>query len=356
MRILFDIGHPGHVHLFKNLAQRFINEGSEVLFTTRDKEFEHHLLKAEGLPFVSLGKHYKSITGKIWGLFKYDFKLWRVARRFKPDLFVSHGSIYAAHAAFLLGKKHLALEDTGNMEQIRIYKPFTDKIISPRVLPVELGDKQVRYNGFHELAYLRPEYFQPDPAIYNWLGLKSGEPFAIIRFVSWNATHDVGQRGLSNKDKTRLVELLRKRMQVFISSEAKLPAQLEAYQFRLAPEQLHHALYHASLVISEGSTIASEAGVLGTPAIYINSNPMSYCQEQERYGLVYNTTNSEKVFAFLNEILDQDRKVFRDRRNKLIKDTVDVTAFLYAYINDHYRAETSLSAKTNASVVHEQII
>ena len=120
MRILIDIGHPGHVHLFKHLAHMLIKEGAKVLFTARDKEFELELLRAEGFDFVSFGKHYKSLWGKIWGLFKFDVKMYVQARRFNPDLLLSHGSIYAAHAAFLLGKKHLALEDSGNMEKIII--------------------------------------------------------------------------------------------------------------------------------------------------------------------------------------------------------------------------------------------
>ena len=352
MRVLFDIGHPGHVHLFKNLAYKLIEDGSEVLFTTRDKEFELLLLKAAGLPYISLGPHYKTMTGKIWGLVKYDLKLWSVARKFKPDLLVSHGSIYAAHAAFLLGKKHMAMEDTGNMEQIRIYKPFTDVIISPNVLPAQLGPKQIRYNGFHELAYLRPEYFTPDPSVYQWLGLEEGEPFGIVRFVSWNATHDIGQRGLTAKDKSELVARLGKQMKVFISSEAKLPKELEKYKFRIAPERLHHALHYASIVVSEGSTIASEAGVLGTPAIYINSNPMSYCQEQERYGMVFNTTDSKKVFSLVDSILDQPRDNFRIRRERMLAEKTDVTAYLFYYIYKHYgRSEiVRQPAKTPAAV------
>ncbi len=50
MRVLFDIGHPGHVHLFKNVAHNLKRGGDEVLFTVRDKEHEIDLLKSEGCP------------------------------------------------------------------------------------------------------------------------------------------------------------------------------------------------------------------------------------------------------------------------------------------------------------------
>lgn len=336
MRILIDIGHPGHVHLFKHLAHRIEADGGEVLFTVRDKECELELLQAEHFPYKNFGKHYKSLWGKLWGLVKFDVEMLWTALRFKPDLLLSHGSIYAAHTAFLLGKKHLSLEDSGNMEQIVLYRPFTELILTPEVLHERLGPKQIRYNGYHEIAYLHPNYFNPNICAYEWLGLETDTPYAILRFVSWNATHDIGHKGLTDRDKIRLVEKLSQRMKVFITSEATLPPELEQYKIHLAPERLHDALYFADLVVSEGTTIASEAGVLGTPAIYINSIARSYVQDQEKYGLVFNTCESAKVFKLVDQILAEDRSVFRTRREKLLADKIDVTEFLYQFIQDHY--------------------
>ncbi len=336
MRFLFDIGHPGHVHLFKNLANRLLTEGHDLLFTCRQKEFEIELLEAAGLPYLSFGKHYKTLPGKIWGLIRFDFQMVRAARQFQPDVLISHGSIYAAHAAWFIGKPHLSLEDSGNMEQIRLYRPCTDVILTPDILPEDLGSKQIRYAGYHELAYLHPNVFRPDEAVYQWLGLATGAPFAIIRFVSWNATHDAGHRGLSNTDKLALVEKLANRMPVFISSEAPLDKSLQPYLFKLPPEQLHHALSAARIVISEGATIASEAGVLGTPTIYINTIARSYCQEQEQYGLIFNTAESEKVFDLVDQILATDRSVYQQRQKALLANKVDVTAYLYDFIRNRY--------------------
>ena len=337
MRVLIDIGHPGHVHLFKNLARLLIADGAEVLFTARQKEFETELLKSEGFSYVSFGKHYRKFSGKIWGLLKFDIRMFLEGLKFKPDLFLSHGSIYAAHAAFLLGKRHLSLEDSGNMEQIVLYRPFTDAILTPDVLPEELGPRQIRYRGYHEIAYLHPEFFHPDPAVYDWLGLGQGEPYAIIRLVSWNATHDVGHKGLSNEDKIELVRhILDKDIRVFITSEAGLPPELQPFLIRIAPEKLHHALYYASLVVSEGATIASESGVVGTPAIYINTITRSYCQDQEKYGLVFNTSEADKVRALVDRILQTERQEYRRRREKLINEKINVTRFLYDFVMERY--------------------
>ncbi|MBX2889860.1 MAG: DUF354 domain-containing protein [Saprospiraceae bacterium] len=336
MRVIIDVGHPGDFHLFKNLAHLLNKNGGKVLFTTRQKEFEIELLRSENLDYKSFGKHYLSITGKLWGLLKFNAQMLATALKFKPDLFISHGSVYAAPISFLLGKKHLSMEDTGNMEQIALYRPFTDTILTPDVFYRELGPKQVRYNGFHEIAYLHPDHFTPDPKIYQWLGLNEGEQYAIVRFVAWKATHDIGHKGLSNEDKVKLVNKLSEKMRVFITSEAKLTDELEPYRFKIGPEKLHHALNYASIVVSEGSTVASEAGVLGTPAIYINPMPMAYCQEQEKYGLVFNTSEAESVFSLVDEILGQDRQAFREKSKKMLAEKVNVTQFLYDFIQEKY--------------------
>lgn len=343
MRVLFDVGHPGDFHALKNLGHALQEMGVEVLFTTREKEFEIELIKAAGFQYKSFGKHYKSIRGKLFGLLEFDVKMILTALRFKPDLFISHGSIYASHASFVLRKKHMSLEDTGNMEQIRLYKPFADVILTPEVLPVELGPKQIRYNGYHEIAYLHPDTFVPDPGVYQLLKLKQGEPYAILRFVSWNASHDGGHSGISSADKAKLVETLSQRMKVFISSEAELPEHLQPFAYQVAPEKLHDALYYATIVVSEGATVASEAGVLGTPAIYINTIPISYCIDQENYGLVFNTTDSVKVFALIDEILQLDRSEFRRRRERLLNDKIDVNKFLLNFIQERYMKEKGIA-------------
>ena len=36
MRILIDIGHPAHVHLFKNLVYRLKENNHEVIITVRE--------------------------------------------------------------------------------------------------------------------------------------------------------------------------------------------------------------------------------------------------------------------------------------------------------------------------------
>ena len=130
MNILIDIGHPAHIHIFRYFAKEMGTRGHSVMFTCRDKEVVIDLLEHYEFTYYSFGKSLVGVFGKLAGLFKFDIMLLRIALKFKPDIFLSHGSFYAAHVAGLLRKPHISLEDTGNMEQVRLYRPFTRIIIT----------------------------------------------------------------------------------------------------------------------------------------------------------------------------------------------------------------------------------
>ena len=339
MNILIDIGHPAHVHIFKNLSWILIKKGHNILFTTRDKEYEIQLLNKYGFNFKSLGKNKKCILGKIFGLFYFDLRLIFVSLKFKPDLYLSHGSPYAAQVSWLFRKPHIALEDSGNNEQIRLYAPFSKVIITPDFLPNDLGTKQIRYKANHELSYLLPKYFTADKYIYNILGIEASQQYAILRFVSWFATHDSGQKGLTLIEKEELVNfLVSKNIKVFISSEKhELPEKLKNYAIMIPPERMHDALAFATIYIGEGATMASEAGVLGTPSIYVSTIIRYYNVDQEKYGLVYNFTSFQGVIEKVEKIINlKDRKeIYKQRRENFINDKIDFTAFLVWFIENY---------------------
>ena len=52
LKILIDIGHPAHVHIFRNLAKELEKDGHTVLFTCREKECTLDLLKAYRLTVI----------------------------------------------------------------------------------------------------------------------------------------------------------------------------------------------------------------------------------------------------------------------------------------------------------------
>ncbi|NVO21360.1 MAG: DUF354 domain-containing protein [Bacteroidetes bacterium] len=339
MKILIDIGHPAHVHIFRNLASELGKDGHDVLFTCREKENVIALLKAYQLPYVTFGRPFKNKIGKILGLIIFNIKMMRTLLKFRPGITLGHSSMYAAQMSWLLGIPHISVEDTGNMEQIVLYRPFTKAILVPVSFHRDLGSKQIRYYGNHELAYLHPNRFTPDPDFFSKNKPHISKPFVILRFVAWNASHDTGQRGLSIKDKLFAVNEFSKHATVVISSEKELPPEFGKYLLHIPPEKIHNLISQASLLYGESATMASEAAILGTPAIYLDNVGRSYTrEEEEQYGLVFNYTTSEQDFqASVSKGLEllkdlSSKEMWKKKSERMLDDKIDVTAFMKWFV------------------------
>jgi predicted glycosyltransferase len=345
MRIQIDIGHPGHVHLFKNFAWRMQERGHEILFTCRDKEFEIYLLEEYGFRYKSFGKKYKKLIGKLFGLLKFDIQSIMTAFHFKPDIFMSHGSMYVAHASFFFRKPHLSFEDTFNMEQVKLYSSFTEVIlVNDFEEPPLKSDNIIPYNGYHELAYLHPNWFTPNSDIFEILKLEQSEPYIILRFVSWDASHDVGQGGLTLEYKEKLINTLAKKIKIFISSEGELPDSLKPYQIKIPPPKMHDVLAFATLFIGEGATMASECAMLGTPSIYINTLDPLTIKEQGDYGLNFDYRNADGLLEKAVELLNQKdlKEEFKIKKEKLLSEKIDITAFTIWFTENYPQSHNIL--------------
>ena len=72
---------------------------------------------------------------------------------------------------------------------------------------------------------------------------------------------------------------------VIISSEIKLPKEIELYKVNIKPSEMHNLMYYANLVYGESATMAAEAAYLGTPSIYIDNVGRGYTDESRKFDL-----------------------------------------------------------------------
>lgn len=344
MRILFNIGHPAHVHLFKNLIWNLEKNGHECKITTVDKEISLHLLSVYGFDYEVVGKAQSSLFSKAVEMIKIEYKLYEITKSFKPDILVGGvGNVYVTHIGKLIGKPSIVFDDTEHSKiEHFLLDPFASTIITPSCFKKDLGKKQIRYNGYHELAYLHPNYFQPDGSILEKLGINEGERFFILRFVGWNASHDFGHTGIDLKTKLKIVKNLEKYGRVLISSETSLPTEFDKYMVKVSPERMHDLLYYATLLFGESATMASECAIIGTSAIYIDFAGRGYTDEEEnRYGLVYNFKNDrasqEKALIKALELIKRKdiKKESKLKSKILIEEKIDVNAFMVWFIENY---------------------
>ncbi len=340
MKILINIGHPAHVHLFKNMIYYFEKKGHLITIVTRDKDVTLKLLDLYKFDYILMSGYYNSKLGKMYDFVKTDLKLLKIAMRINPDVLIAVGDPYIAHVGKLIGKPSIVFTDTEHAKLANnLTTPFATIICTPSCFKKDLGEKHVRYNGYHELAYLHPNYFKPDSNILGELGLNEKDIFIIFRFVSWNATHDMGHTGLSLDEKIKLVDNLSKIYKVFITSESDIPPYFEKYQLKLSPERIHDILYYASLYIGDGATMATEAGILGTPSIYVSSlvgTMGNFVELEQKYGLVYAIKDQKDVFDIAIGLLeDHAKEKWKNKREKMLREKIDVTQFIIRFIEEY---------------------
>lgn len=346
MRLLIDIGHPAHVHFFRNTINILQKNGHQVKITARNKEVTHSLLNHYGLCYEKLGLNNKGLLKKAIGMFEMDYKLYKIAREFKPQLLIGIHNPYVAHVAKLIGAKSIIFTDTENVKiASSLTYPLTDTICTPACFKEKLNpEKHVKYNGYKEIAYLHPKYFKPDESVLDSLNLSKTDKFIIVRFISWNANHDIGLKGIGNEQE--FIHKLEKYGKILISSEKKLSKNLEKYSIKISPEKFHSLLNFSSLYIGEGGTIATEAAILGVPAIHIEANSEgvatgefigNYLELRDKYNLLYFYPNQENALEKAREILESEnsKSEWEYKKNKLINDKIDVTAWMTDFIENY---------------------
>ena len=341
MNILFDINHPAHFHLFKNTIRILQSKGHNITITARDKEVTTELLQNSGLAFKTLTKARRRLLGLAVELLMRQSKLAPILIKRKINLCVSVTGACSVHIAKLLGIPSLIFYDTEHATlQNALAIPFATKYITPDCYQNPRKQNQILYPSVHELAYLHPNYFTPNPSIYDELQIKQDEKYVVMRFVSWGASHDVGQRGISVNLKRNLIKTLTPYAKVFIVSEAPLDQEFQQYQLNISPEKIHDALYYATLFIGEGATMASECACLGTPAIYVNSLKLGYISEEaQKYTLIYDLLNEQEILRKSEEIITNDaiKEQWAEKRKQFLKDKIDLTVWMVKEILGYQR-------------------
>ena len=304
------------------------------MISARDKDVTLDLLDHYALPYRTLS----TIGSGHWGMAKEflqrEWALLRLIRDFNPDVVTEIGGVFVAPICKLLGKPSVVFTDS---EHVRIDRyltyPFAGEVCTPACFKRDIGKSHIHYPGYHELAYLHPNYFQPDSAVLDEIGVSAGEPFSVVRFVAWKASHDVGQKGFSSSFKQKIIQTLSRYGKVFISSEGRLPSEFESLSLNVSPIRIHDILAYSSLYLGEGATMATEAGILGTPSIYVSSlvgTMGNFDELVNDYELVYSYQDPAEALQQAVSLLEKDntKDEWMRRRERMLTEKIDVTNFV----------------------------
>jgi len=331
---LFYLGHPAHYHNVSVVIKKLSEKGFRVVLVARGKDVLFELL--EGLPYeiVYLNpRKGKNKISLIKTILHREIILFRLALKYKPKMLIGT-DIVIAHIGKLLGIPSVILNEDDAKEVPFLAKygfKYATAVFSPNSCDISpYNTKKIGYNGYHELAYLHPNYFTPDKSKVKDL-VKDGEKYFILRFAELTAHHDEGKNGINLEIANELICQLSSFGRVYITSERKLESELEPYRIFINSKDMHHALYFSEIYIGDSQTMAAEAAVLGTPSIRFNDfvGKLGYLEELEhKYKLTVgiSTDNANLLFTQVNKWLTNNelKKDFKQRKDQMLKECVDV--------------------------------
>jgi uncharacterized protein len=346
MKILFHLGHPAHFHLFKNVIFSLKEKGYQTFILIKKKDILEDLLKESGLEYQNIlpSGRKDSKVGMLIGVIKQTLKLWMFCINKRPDILL--GSTPAvAHVGRLINKPAISLsEDDAEAVLLfaKITYPFSKVILSPDSCDNgKWNYKSVKYNSYHELAYLHPNHFVPQIEFVKKY-ISTNKPFFLLRFSGLNAYHDNGISGINTEMALKIIKKLKGYGNILITSEKVLPDALEQYRININPMDMHHFLAFAKIYIGDSQTMAAEAGVLGTPFIRVNDfvGRLGYLNELEKkyllgFGIL--PQNINVIFETIDTLLKMNdiEKGWKERKVNMLSEKMDFANYLLSFIENY---------------------
>jgi hypothetical protein len=340
------MGHPAHFHLFKNSISALKKKGHSVSILIKKKDILEDLLQRSGLEYHNIlpegRKDHKA--GIAFGMLKRDWRLLCFCLRNRPDLMLGT-STEIGHVGTLLRIPTINVnEDDADVVPLysKLSYPWSTYILSPDVCNNGKWEhKSIKYPSYHELAYLHPGNFAPDPEVVKKY-FHIDKTYFLIRFAKLTAHHDTGIRGITNEIAMGIIKILEPHGSVYITSERPLETEFEKYRMNIDLVDIHHIMNFASIYIGDSQTMAAEAGVLGIPFVRFNDfvGRIGYLRDiEEKYKLGFGIRpdDPDKLHTVIGDLLSmKDRKVtFIGRRNKMLTDKINLAEYMTWFIEDY---------------------
>lgn len=354
MRVLVYLGHPAHFYNYKNVIPKLKEDGHQVEILIKKKDVLQELLDNAGMPYHNILKEGRKDTkfGILWGTVKRAWRLNVFCSHFHPDLLTGT----SVENSWIGKLRHIPVininEDDADVvpKYARLSYPWADEILSPIVCDNgKWNAKSVKYNSYHELAYLHPNHFTPDRSVVEKY-FSTDSPYFLIRFAKLKAHHDDGIKGINTDIAQHLIDILKPYGRVLISSERELEPQFEPYRIHIKPIDMHHVMAFADLYLGDSQTMAAEAGVLGVPFVRFNDfvGRIGYLRELEdvyHLGFGIKTNEVDKLYDTVKSLIKMGdrREVFQQKRIKMLSEKIDFAAFLLWFIENYPQSKRAFN-------------
>jgi len=330
-KFLFDIGHPAHVHLFRNLIAYLKENELPYVVTSRQKDLTGQLLDHYGIPHRVLSKQRHSLPGQAIEFLLRTARIYFLHRKYRfthalgTSVSIGYLSLFTAGHVKSLNFS----EDDDDVIPIQAFLsyPFSTWIVNPTsIRHRRWTSKRILLPTYHELAYLHPNHFSPDLKILQKYNLEK-QGFLIMRLSSLKAHHDRNEAGISTNLASEIRDVAGPI--IVIESRETLNGQ------RIDPWDMHHLLAFARVLVSDSQTMTIEAALLGTPSIRISTfKDRLSCLDEIEAALDYTSSffpnQTDDILEAIENILENDASPndLQQIRYRFLESKLDLTNWM----------------------------
>jgi uncharacterized protein len=334
-KVIFDLGHPAHVNLYKNFISILDKEEIDCFISVLDRGKVVKIAEKElsGKRIFVTGKH----KGNLWSIiFQANILkfLKLIILIFKEKPTVGFGTGYILGGAMsLFNKRSYQFDDDPERKWVVfLEKHLSTQVFFPPIIEAYKDKKITVFNALKEWSYLSPTYFVPNIDVLKEYNLEA-KNYIFIREVSSGSVNYMGQaEGLI----LSIANQIPSAFNVILSLENKsLLSKYPSHWIVLNEpvNDIHSLIFYSKVLISSGDSMAREGAMLGVPSIYCGFRTMKANKIMQEHNMLFHVEINEVPIAirnyFNNTAFESNQIKFRE---KLKNEWVDIPEMMYNLI------------------------
>jgi predicted glycosyltransferase len=326
LKIWIDFLTPKQLLFFEPLIKK-LSKKHELLCTTRDYREAKELAKIRKLDVLIVGRHGGGEkAGKLLANIDRMKSLFKIIRKFNPELTLSFCSPDASRISFGLGINHIAFCNSPHSEKVmRLTVPLVQKLLIPKHIPKKEFTKYgisaknvIQYNALDEYLIVKGKIFHNTiPKL----------PFKKKKTILFR-THEIQASYPSRKVNT--IEIIKKLASEFpdfnIIVLGRYYDEIKSLKRKMGKRIVvldkvvdsGEILSLCDVFVGSGGTMTSEAVLRGVPTLSYNAVPNHDEKYLVRLGMLPRAENLSKIIRVTRKLINSDRQNLEKEAKKFL--------------------------------------
>lgn len=324
MKIWVDILTPKQIVFFESLVKK-LNKKHNVLCTTRDYPEAKNLAQIRNLDVKVVGKFGgEDKAKKLLANINRMSHLFKIIKKFNPDLTISFCSPEASRISFGLGIKHIAYCDSPHAEAVmRLTLPLVQKLFTPWIIPKKEFTKYgidskniIPYKAIDASITIKRKSSNQNLKLKN-----PSKKNIVIRM-------DESQSAYTSRSE-KIIPIIKKIIDQFSEENIIILVRYLEQKKELCKLFGNEAqildmsfdgkllLENTDVFIGSGGTMTAESALFGVPTISYGASPNLVESYLIKKSLIKRESNPEKIIKIIKKFLGSSNQTRNKAKNLL---------------------------------------